>query len=325
MKSVLAVAVVLAAGIVNAGGILSGDAAAAKFPAELRGMGLHTAKWAQLTNGVEYYYGCFTNLLGTVDGYKASRNVLHLLRIDYAKSPVRMKFVDHTQEKQKRWTTSATAAKHNALFAVNMTMEDGKGRPHGYAKADGRVIPNGAELSKSGVKGGFAFNDDKSVRFERNWLAVDPATGKGLAEAWDNVITKEAYTVHDGKPTWGPGASYFGRANYPFIGITADGVLWVCTVDGRCSASNGLGYHEVAAVQKALGCVEGVCCDGGGSTTMVIRRDLLPSSDICATQRISSDAPGYYTMNFLFDGSLGVLPNGSERKVINQLLFVPAL
>ena len=203
-----------------------------------------------------------------------------------------------------------------------MTMEYREGtlgyfspKPQGYAKADGAVIPNGAEAT--GTKAGFAFNDDKSYKFDKDWPAVDPETGKTKADAWDNVVTHEAYTIHDGVATWGANATYFSRANYTFFGTTADGVLWAGAVDGRREGvSDGLAYHEVAALQRALGCVGGVCCDGGGSTTMAIRKDLMTASDVCDTQKTSSSASDYYTMNYLDDGS--------ERAVINQLLFVPA-
>ena len=333
MKTILrSIALLCLAAHASAGELLTGEAAAAKFPAELREMGLHTAKWMQLTNGVEYYYGRFTNLLGTVDGFTASKNDLHLLRIDYANAPVRMKFVDHTQESTKRRTTSWTAAQHNALFAINMTMEYREGtlgyfspKPQGYAKADGAVIPNGAEAT--GTKAGFAFNDDKSYKFDKDWPAVDPETGKTKADAWDNVVTHEAYTIHDGVATWGANATYFSRANYTFFGTTADGVLWAGAVDGRREGvSDGLAYHEVAALQQALGCVGGVCCDGGGSTTMAIRKDLMTSSDICDTQKTSADSSDYYTMNYLSGRTVaGInIGAGTERAVINQLLFVPA-
>jgi len=303
----------------GAGQLVTGDAAIAKFPASLQAMGLHTAKWMQLTNGVEYYYGRFTNMLGTVDGFMGSKNDLHMLRIDYKRAPVKMKFVDHTQESTKRRTTSWTAAQHNALFAINMTMEYREGvlgyfspKPQGYAKADGVVIPNGWEAT--GTKGGFAFNDDKTYKFDMNWPAVDEETGKPKADAWDNVVTHEAPTIHNGVATWGASATNFSKANYPFFGTTADGVLWACVVDGRCSDSDGLAYHEVAALQLELGCTGGVCCDGGGSTTMAIRKDLMTVSDICDTQTTSSSSSNYYTMCYLDDGS--------ERAVINQLLFV---
>lgn len=322
--------VACAAGISPAGELLTGDAAIAKFPASLRAMGLHTAKWMQLTNGVEYYYGRFSNLLGTVDGFTGSKNDLHMLRIDYRNAPVKMKFVDHTQTSTKRWTTSKTAAQYNALFAINMTMEDGNGRPQGYAKSDGAVIPNGVETT--GTKAGFAFNDDKSYKFDKDWTDVDPETGKAKAEDWDNVVTHEAYTIHDGVATWGANATYFTKANYTFFGTTADGVLWACAVDGRREGvAEGLAYHEVAALQLELGCTYGVCCDGGGSTTMAIRKDLMTVSDICDTQKTSADSSDYYTMNYLsgtqktlFGYTITVDPVGTERKVINQLLFVEA-
>ena len=321
MKSliVFCVGVAVYANFAAAGELLTGDAAIAKFPASLRAMGLHTAKWMQLTNGVEYYYGRFSNLLGTVSGFNGSKNDLHMLRIDYKKAPVKMKFVDHTQESMKRRTTSWTAARHNALFAINMTMEYREGalgyfspKPQGYAKANGAVIPNGAEAT--GTKAGFAFNDDKSYTFDKDWTVVNQETGKTKADDWDNVVTHEAYTIHNGAATWGAGAT-FPRANYTFFGTTADGVLWACAVDGRREGvSEGLGYHEVAALQIQLGYTYGVCCDGGGSTTMAIRKDLMTASDICDTQKTSSGSADYYTMCYLDDGS--------ERAVINQLLFV---
>ena len=330
-RFLMAALVACAAGISSAGELLTGDAAIAKFPASLRAMGLHTAKWMQLTNGVEYYYGRFSNLLGTVDGFTGSKNDLHMLRIDYRSAPVKMKFVDHTQTSTKKWTTSNTAAQYNALFAINMTMEDGNGRPQGYAKADGAVIPNGAETT--GTKAGFAFNDDKSYKFDKDWTAVDPETGKAKADDWDNVVTHEAYTIHDGVASWGANATYFTKANYTFFGTTADGVLWACAVDGRREGvAEGLAYHEVAALQLELGCTYGVCCDGGGSTTMAIRKDLMTVSDICDTQKSSADSSDYYTMNYLSGtqktvpilGTITIDPVGTERKVINQLLFVEA-
>ncbi|MBQ6135783.1 MAG: phosphodiester glycosidase family protein [Kiritimatiellae bacterium] len=327
-RAIVFCAAAAVAGIASAGEALTGDAAAAKFPASLRGMGLDGAKWMQLTNGVEYYYGRFSNLLGTVDGFTGSRNDLHMLRIDYKNAPVKMKFVDHTQTSTKRWTTSKTAAQHNALFAINMTMEDGNGGPQGYAKADGVEIPS----RQTTAPDGFAFNDDKTYKFDRKWLDVDPETGKPKAGAWANVVSHEAYTIHNGVATWGANAT-FPRANYTFFGATADGVLWACAVDGRREGvSEGLAYHEVAALQLELGCTGGVCCDGGGSTTMAIRKDVMTASDICDTQKTSADSSDYYTMNYLSGrqkevpilGTITIDPVGTERAVINQLLFVPA-
>ena len=49
---ILSAAVAAMALSAGAGEVLIGDAAVARFPAGLRSMGLGTAKWMQLTNGV---------------------------------------------------------------------------------------------------------------------------------------------------------------------------------------------------------------------------------------------------------------------------------
>jgi len=73
-----------------------------------------------------------------------------------------------------------------------------------------------------------------------------------------------------------------------------------------------------------LGCTEGICCDGGGSMTMAIRKDLMSVPDICATQKTLRDSAEYYTMNYLSGRQvMGInVGAGQEREVINQLLFV---
>ena len=57
---------------------------------------------------------------------------------------------------------------------------------------------------------------------------------------------------------------------------------------------------------------------------MAIRKDLMTASNICDTQKTSADSSDYYTMNYLSGRTvLGVnIGAGSERAVINQLLFV---
>ncbi|MFN9754848.1 MAG: phosphodiester glycosidase family protein [Planctomycetota bacterium] len=52
------------------------------------------------------------------------------------------------------------------------------------------------------------------------------------------------------------------------IGVGKDGsVVWL-TADGRTSKAAGLAHEETAAILQALGCVDAVNLDGGGSTTL---------------------------------------------------------
>ena len=292
----------LAACAASAGELVTGDAAKAKFPAALREMGLREAKYMQLTNGVEYFYGRFDALAKNPKAPQGFKNDLHLVRVDFSKAPVKMKFFDSTTPKRKRRTTSAAASKCKALFGINGTFTNAQGTPQGFTKYNGAVIPNGG-----GCASGLAIGADGTFLYAPGWT-------EAKAEKWRDVITSEAYGLHNGAIAYE--GNWFSRANYPFSGTTKDGILWIGAVDGRrLPYSLGLGYWEIAFLQKALGCVEGMCHDGGGSTTLVIRKDLMTAPDVCDTQATSAADPQYYTMNYLSDGS--------ERAVINQLLFVP--
>jgi hypothetical protein len=56
------------------------------------------------------------------------------------------------------------------------------------------------------------------------------------------------------------------------VGVAADGALLFVTVDGRQPGhSEGTTLRETAELLRALGAVEALNLDGGGSTTMVVR------------------------------------------------------
>lgn len=66
---------------------------------------------------------------------------------------------------------------------------------------------------------------------------------------------------------------YFGTHRHPrtLAGIDADGSLLFVTIDGRRPGySSGVSFKESAAVMSALGAVDALNLDGGGSTTMVV-------------------------------------------------------
>ena len=59
------------------------------------------------------------------------------------------------------------------------------------------------------------------------------------------------------------------------VGRKADGTIVMMVVDGRQASDNMYGAErtEIAAIMKSRGCVEAYNLDGGGSSTMIIRRD----------------------------------------------------
>lgn len=72
----------------------------------------------------------------------------------------------------------------------------------------------------------------------------------------------------------------FFRARHPrtFVGIDRDTTrIFLCTVDGRQSASVGMNYREMAETLTGLGVWHATNLDGGGSTTMVLRGKIVNS------------------------------------------------
>lgn len=87
----------------------------------------------------------------------------------------------------------------------------------------------------------------------------------------DGSTTEKGYQLTDYE-IWTDGlasASYL--ADQTIVGCTADGkvVLFVC--DGRVEGlSLGASHQEASAILKAIGCVDALKLDGGGSTAMVV-------------------------------------------------------
>ena len=73
------------------------------------------------------------------------------------------------------------------------------------------------------------------------------------------------------------------RASRTAIGIKADGTVVMLMVDGRQAPySVGMTMAEVAASMEALGCVEAVNLDGGGSSTFATQREGEPENEATA-------------------------------------------
>ena len=91
-----------------------------------------------------------------------------------------------------------------------------------------------------------------------------------------------------------PGFSYrFAMRRNPrtLAGVRSDGTLVLVTVDGRRpGVSAGASFLESADILSALGAREGLNLDGGGSTTMVVGRDVVTIPSDATGERPVSDA-----------------------------------
>jgi hypothetical protein len=91
-----------------------------------------------------------------------------------------------------------------------------------------------------------------------------------------------------------PGFYYaFGVRRNPrtIAGVTRDGRLLLVAVDGRAPGySAGLSFDEEAAVMRALGARDALNLDGGGSTTMTIRGNVVTRPSDATGERPIGDA-----------------------------------
>lgn len=98
---------------------------------------------------------------------------------------------------------------------------------------------------------------DMSFRFNEFWSNVKFAVG-GI-----ELLLK------DGKVYSTSDSSNQPRTS---IGIRADGTVVMATMDGRnAGGAVGMSYKTAAEAMRALGCVDALNLDGGGSTTFVLR------------------------------------------------------
>ena len=85
----------------------------------------------------------------------------------------------------------------------------------------------------------------------------------------------------------------FGVRRNPrtLAGTTADGRLLLVTIDGRRPGhSVGASFHESALVMRALGAVDAVNLDGGGSTAMTVGSELVTRPSDATGERPIGDA-----------------------------------
>lgn len=111
--------------------------------------------------------------------------------------------------------------------------------------------------------------------------------------------------LHDGKEkinavkegfNWSENPEFyykFGERRNPrtLAGVTEKGKILLVTVDGRQPFySVGANFKESARLMKALGAVDAVNLDGGGSTTMTVGSKLVNRTSDAAGERPIGDA-----------------------------------
>lgn len=166
--------------------------------------------------------------------------------------------------------TSEQGKKAGAIAALNGTFFDVKnGGSVDFIRIDGHILDTTRLSSKI-----LAEHQRSAIVIQRNQIQIiagDSIAGweKRLPE--ENVMVTGPLLIHKGKLLT-LSSRPFNTTRHPrtAMGITKKGkILWI-TVDGRAKESAGMSLFELSLLMGALGCVEAINLDGGGSTTLWI-------------------------------------------------------
>ena len=180
---------------------------------------------------------------------------------------------------------------YNVVGAMNTALAYDSNAPYGY------MVMNGVVLGTPEVHKG-----------AQTYLAIDAEGNcelRSMSQPLDGsevtaISANFGWLVKDGKLQKTNVERTSSDASRSMIGIKADGTLVFCQVDGRnAPVSTGLSDYEMGEMMLALGCVNAVNCDGGGSSTFVSKREGESSNTM---RSIPSD--------------------GSERPTINSVILV---
>jgi exopolysaccharide biosynthesis protein len=204
------------------------------------------------------------------------------------------------------------AAAHRALAAVNAGFfVMSTGAPAGVLKVDGRLVGE-ARLARGAV----AISRPKRgqpVKLLFDQVSVERIAGKERAASytprlgtrpkdWQEarwIVGGAGLLIRDGKrlrlPDWAGEQlnDGFVANKHPrtLIGVDASGAIWLVVVDGRNPfVSIGMTLAELQDLAEGLGLREALNLDGGGSTTMVVRGEVVNHPSDTSGPRSVSDA-----------------------------------
>ena len=180
---------------------------------------------------------------------------------------------------------------YNVVGAMNTALAYDSDAPYGYMVWNGVVL--GTPEVHKGAQTYLAIDKDGNCEL-RNMST--PLNGT----EWTAIPANFGWVVKNGELVSKTVERTSSDASRSIIGIKADGTLVFCLVDGRnAPTSSGLSNYELGEMMLALGCVNAVNCDGGGSSTFISKR----VGETSGTMRsIPSD--------------------GSERATINSVILV---
>lgn len=238
--------------------------------------GLEDNRWVRetLKPGIEHYQGYFEAL------FDAPQHI-NILTVDLKEPDAQIHLAAAKLFGEDRMTVSEIGNKTKSLAAINAGFAHGGKVNSGIIKIDGNVLPflkqEPEELRFVGSSavgmdslGGWHFTDRKGEKWENDWEEVDNAIAGGHRLIRDGMINKTIdYEEYISAREIRHAGQRHPRTGF---GMTSDSLIVLITVDGRFNVAEGVTLREFALLMNSLGCNDAINLDGGGSTTMWIRR-----------------------------------------------------
>jgi hypothetical protein len=205
-----------------------------------------------------------------------------------------------------RETVPGIAARNAAVAAVNAGFFAlAGGAPAGFLKTRGTVIgrarrPRGAvAFTERSGKPRLLFDRVSVVLSAKGKLEYQPRLGTS-AKDWaraPNAVGGAGLLLLNGRvlTEWAEEqlSTGFDTTRHPrtMIGVDAQNAVWLVTVDGRQpTLSLGMSFAELQGLSGRLGLKSALNLDGGGSTTMVVKGNVVNHPSDPAGPRAVSDA-----------------------------------
>ena len=167
-------------------------------------------------------------------------------------------------------TTLDFAVERDCQVAINTSPFDPVVQQPGAPKdLVGIAITDGELFSKPHRRyGAFAISDDGSVGI------LDPPIQEAELSSVRHAVGGFQPLLSDGRDVSGVSTHVRGRHPRTAVGVSRDGKrVWLLVVDGRQRGfSEGVSLRELARLMASLGADDALNLDGGGSTTLVMRR-----------------------------------------------------
>jgi hypothetical protein len=198
------------------------------------------------------------------------------------------------------FTPSYHADTDTAKGGLEWVIDQKRGRvisgPHRQGKT--RIPPHGFVLSFGGEAAPTALR--QLTRGTRVRLDVAYAPVEGEPKSWQlaqDIVGGAGLLIRNGRDVEDWGIEQFNQGfaenRHPrtMIGTTADGTIWLVTVDGRQpDVSIGMSLAELRTFAHRLGLVNALNLDGGGSTTMWVQGAVVNRPSDATGARKVSDA-----------------------------------